>query len=106
MENMEYFKYLGSLKTNVAKCTSEVKSKIANGKSDIEQEHWFLKPGNWTYIYGEKIVNCYIWGMARYDVETWTLRKVDQQISVPVFIEVYKYGVGEFAEFWYLTEYM
>jgi hypothetical protein len=53
MENVEYLKYLGSLKTNDARCTSEVKSKIVNGKSDIEQEH-FILPGNWAYIYGGK----------------------------------------------------
>jgi hypothetical protein len=42
----------------------------------------------------QKIVKCYIWGMARYDSETWTLGEVDQQISVPVSLEVHKIRCG------------
>jgi hypothetical protein len=40
VENVEYFKYLGSLETNYARCTSEIKSRIANGKSDMQQNHF------------------------------------------------------------------
>ena len=27
----------------------------------------------------KKLIKCYIWGLALYDVENWTLRKVDQK---------------------------
>jgi len=54
MENVEYFKYLGSLKTNDARCTSEVKSRIANGKSDIEQEHFVFYQETGRTFMGKK----------------------------------------------------
>jgi len=38
----------------------------------------------------KKLVECYIWSIALYGAETWTLRAVDQK-----HIKVLKCGVGE-----------
>jgi hypothetical protein len=38
----------------------------------------------------KKLVKCYVWSIALYGAETWTLRAVDQK-----HLEVLKCGVGE-----------
>jgi len=38
----------------------------------------------------KKLVKCYIWSIALYDAETWTLRAVDQK-----HLESFKCGAGE-----------
>jgi hypothetical protein len=38
-------------------------------KATFNKNTFFL-PEKCTYIYGEKIVKCYIWGMARYGAGT------------------------------------
>ena len=38
LENMEYFSYLDSLTTNDARCTREIKSRIAMEKSVLNKE--------------------------------------------------------------------
>ena len=38
----------------------------------------------------KKLVNCYIWSMALYGAETWTLRAADQK-----YLEVLKCGGGK-----------
>jgi len=35
-------------------------------------------PANWTNL-RKKLIKCYIWSMALYDAETWTLRAADQK---------------------------
>jgi hypothetical protein len=47
LENVEYFNYLGSIKTNSVKHTHEIKSRIAMGKRSIQKEDNF-SPDNWT----------------------------------------------------------
>jgi hypothetical protein len=38
----------------------------------------------------KKLVKCYIWSVAFYGAETWTLRTVDQK-----YLERFKYGAAE-----------
>jgi hypothetical protein len=38
LENVEYFNYLGSMITSDARCTREIKSRIAMAKNSIQQE--------------------------------------------------------------------
>jgi hypothetical protein len=38
LENVEYFNYLGSMITNDARCTSEIKSKIAMAKAAFNKK--------------------------------------------------------------------
>jgi hypothetical protein len=64
--------------TNDARCTREIKSRTAMAKAA------FIKT---TTLFTSKLdlnlrkelVNCYIWSIALYGAETWTLRKVDQK---------------------------
>jgi hypothetical protein len=47
VENVEYFNYLGSMITNDARCTREIKSRIAMAKSALNKKKT-LSPANWA----------------------------------------------------------
>ena len=47
LENVKYFKYLGSMLTDDGRCTYEIKSKIAIEKLHLTRRRIFL-PANWT----------------------------------------------------------
>ena len=67
LENVEYFKYLGSMKTNDARCTRETKSSIVMAKGVFCRKK-------------RKLVNCNIWSTTLYGAETLTLRKVNEKL--------------------------
>jgi len=71
LENVESFKYLGSILTNDGRCTYEIKCRIAK-KRDLFTSTLDLE-------LRKKLVKCYIWSIALYGAETWTLRAVDQK---------------------------
>jgi hypothetical protein len=50
---VEYFKYLGNLKTTDARYTREIKSSLAMKKVTFK-ENTFLSQEKSTYIYGKK----------------------------------------------------
>ena len=78
LENVECFKYLGSMLTNDGRCTCEIKSRIAKAKAAFNK-----KKNLFTNILhlnlGKKLVKCDIWSMVLYGAETWTLRAADQK---------------------------
>jgi len=47
LENVECFKYLGSMLTNDGRCMCEIKSRIAMAKAAFNRRRLFL-PANWT----------------------------------------------------------
>jgi len=73
LENVERFKYLGSILTSDGRCTFDIKSRIVMAKAAFNK-----KKNLFTSILDlnlrKKLVKCYIWSMALYGVETWTLR--------------------------------
>jgi len=74
-ENVECFKYLGSMLTNDGRCTCEIKSRInmaLNKKKNLFTSTLDLN-------LRKKLVKCYIRSMALYGAETWTLRAADQK---------------------------
>ena len=71
LENVEPFKHLGSILTNDGRCTYEIKCRIAK-KRDLFTSTLDLE-------LRKKLVKCYIWSIALYGAETWTLRAVDQK---------------------------
>jgi hypothetical protein len=78
LENVEYFSYLGSLITNDARCTCEIKSRISMAKAAFNKKKTIFT-SKLDLILRKKLVKCYIWSIALYGAETWTLRKVDQK---------------------------
>jgi hypothetical protein len=78
LENVEYFNYLGSIITNDARCTHEIKSRIAMAKAAFNKKKK-LFTSKLVLNLRKKLVKCYIWSIALYGAETWTLRKADQK---------------------------
>ena len=78
LENVECFKYLGSILTNDGRCTCEIKSRVAMAKAAFKKKKTVFT-SNLDFNLRKKLVKCYIWGMAFYGAETWTLRAADQK---------------------------
>jgi hypothetical protein len=74
MENTESFKYLASTLTNDGGCTCEIKSRTAVAKAAFNKQRVLF-----TIKMDLELVKCYIWSIALYGDETWTLRAVDQE---------------------------
>jgi hypothetical protein len=85
MENVAYLNYMSSMITNDARCTREIKSRIAMAKAAVskkkkkKKKKTALVTSQLDLNLRKKPVKCYVWGIALYGAETWTLRKVDQK---------------------------
>jgi hypothetical protein len=78
LENVECLNYLGSMIANDTRCAHEIKSSIAMAKATFnKKKNPFTSKLDLNLR--KKLVNCYIWSIALYGAETWTLRKVDQK---------------------------
>ena len=67
-KNAEYFKYLGSMITNDARCTCEIKSKIIIAKDVFNKEKTLFTSKLYLSL-RKKLVKYYIWTTALYDAE-------------------------------------
>ena len=77
LENVECFKYLGSMLTNDGRCTCEIKSRIAMAKAEFNKKTLFTSKLDLNLR--KKLVKRYIWSMALYGAEALTLRAADQK---------------------------
>jgi len=78
LENVMCFKHLSSVLTEDGRCTCEIKSRIAMAKAAFDK-----KKNLFTSKLGlnlrKELVKCYVWSIALYGAETWTLRATDQE---------------------------
>jgi hypothetical protein len=88
LENVKCFKYLGSILTNNRRCTCEIKCRIAMAKAAFNKKRT-LFTSTLDLELRKKLVKCYIWSIALYGAETWTLRAVDRK-----HMESIKCGAG------------
>jgi hypothetical protein len=79
LENVESFKYFGSILTNDGRCTREIKSRIAMAKAAFNNNKKKKKKKKKTILtrkldlnLRKKLVKCYIWSVALYNAETGT----------------------------------
>jgi hypothetical protein len=77
-QNVEYFNCIGSMMTNDARCTREIKSRIAMA-NQLSTTRRFISPANWIINLRKKPVKCYICGITVRGAATWTLREVEQK---------------------------
>jgi hypothetical protein len=78
MGNVEYFNCLGSIIANGARCTGEIKYRTAMVKGAfIKSKAVFTSKLDLNLR--KNLLKCYIWSIALYGAETWTLRKADQK---------------------------
>jgi len=78
LENVESFIYLGSMLTNDGRCTCETKCRIAVAKAAFNKKR-ALFTSTLDLKLRKKLVKCYIWSIALYGAETWTIRAADQK---------------------------
>ena len=76
--NVEFFKYLGSILTNVGRYTCEIKCRIAMAKAAFNKKR-ALFTSTLDLELRKKLVKCYIWSIALCGAESWTLWAVDQK---------------------------
>jgi len=60
MRNREYFNYLGSMVTDDARCTGEVKSRIATAKAAFSKKKDFFTRKLDLYL-RKKLIQCCMW---------------------------------------------
>ena len=72
------FKYLGRILTNCGRRNCEIKCSIAMAKAAFNKNR-ALFTSTLDLELRKKLVKCYIWSIALYGAETWTLRTVDQK---------------------------
>jgi len=77
-ENVEHFNYLCSMITKDAKCSREIKSRIAVAKAAFDKKK-SLFISKLDLNLRNKLVKCCFWSIAVYGAETWTLRKVHRK---------------------------
>ena len=69
LENVECFKYLGSMLTNDGRCTCEIKSRIAMAKAAFNKKKTLFTSAMDLNL-RKKLIKCYIWSMVFYGAET------------------------------------
>ena len=70
--------YLGSILTVDGRCMCEMKSRIAMTKAAFNKKKT-LFTSKLDLNLRKKLVKCYIWSMALYGAENWTLRAADKK---------------------------
>jgi len=78
LENVESFKYLGSILTNEGTCACEIKCRIAMAKAAFNKKR-ALFTSTLDLEKRKKLVKCHICIIDLYGAETWTLRAVGQK---------------------------
>jgi hypothetical protein len=69
LENMESFKYLGSILTNDGRCACKIKCRTAMAKAAFSKKRTFFT-STLDLELRKKLVKCYVWTIALYGAET------------------------------------
>jgi len=77
-ERVEYCNYFGSI-TNDAKCTCEIKSRIAIAKATVNKKKKTVFASKLDLNLRKKLIKCCIWNIGLFGAENWRLQKVDRK---------------------------
>jgi hypothetical protein len=72
-EQVEHFKYLGSLINQDGRCVMEIRSRIAQAKSVFMNKKNLLCSNNMSIRVRKRFIKVYVWSVALYGCETWIL---------------------------------
>jgi len=78
IEKVQWFKYLGQIITEDARNEREVRARIAMAKKAFRDKQRMLASKNVDVNTRKRIIRCYIWSIALYGAETWTLNKREE----------------------------
>ena len=65
--------------TEDGRCTCEIKSRIAMAKAAFNKKKNLFFTSKLDLNLRKRLVRCYVWSIALYVAETWTLRATDQK---------------------------
>ena len=75
LEEVDYMKYLGSLKTNDGYCTKDINARIGMVKRKMKELNCIWKDKSLGLPLKSKILKTLIWSIVSYGAEGWTQRK-------------------------------
>lgn len=79
LERVSTFKYLGSIITSDSRCTPDIKCRIAIAKKAFHNKKHLLTSRISKNV-KKKFIKTYIWSIALYGCETWTMTQRDREI--------------------------
>ena len=77
-KEFDHLKYLGSVFIMRCYCTKEIKMRIVIPKEAFDRKMSLLT-SKLKIELEKKLVRCYVWSIALYGSETWTLRKLERK---------------------------
>lgn len=78
IQQVKEYKYLGSIITEDMRCSKEIKVRMAMAREGFKRKRGLLC-GPMNKKLRKRLAKCYIWSVALYGAETWTLRKEDER---------------------------
>ena len=75
---VDEFKYLGSVVTSDVTVKKDIRSRIAMGKKAFMDKRK-LFASSLNLVLRKRIIKCFVWSVALYAAETWTLTKADKK---------------------------
>jgi hypothetical protein len=78
MEQINQFKYLGSIIDNEGRSKKEIKSRIGQAKKAFLLKSKLLTSNNVDQRTRKHLIKTYVWSTALYDCGTWTLNKKEE----------------------------
>ncbi|GFS09341.1 reverse transcriptase-like [Elysia marginata] len=79
LENVEDFKYLGSVKTIDGSCSKDIKMRIGMAKKKMIELNNVWKDHNIPIELKLKLLKCLIWPIMMYGCEAWSQKKDDDK---------------------------
>ena len=79
LENVDHFKYLGSIKSSDGTCTDDINVRIGMAKQRMVQLNNIWKDRSIPTSLKLKILRCLVWSVMLYGCEAWTTRKKEEK---------------------------
>src|ERR1043165_8407396 len=79
LEQVDAFVYLGSLITEAADCTKEIRARLGKGKGTMASLKNIWKNHGISVITKTRLMKALIWPVATYGCEGWTIKKSDEK---------------------------
>ena len=79
LENVEHFKYLGSIKTANGTCSKDILTRIGMARQRMLQLQNIWKDRSVPTQLKVKILECLVWPIMLYGCETWTTKQAEDK---------------------------
>ncbi|XP_072021391.1 uncharacterized protein [Amphiura filiformis] len=79
VEQVDHFKYLGSVKTSNANCTADIKASIGMAKGRMIELQDLWNDRNLPTELKMKLIKILVWSVLLYGLEGWTMTKADER---------------------------